>query len=201
VCHQRGDNHKNAKNSEIKSLLFKNHRSRFKFVRIMNLESIVRSHKGIKVLHAKIWRKSSKIFWRVTALARKGSNLHAAFWHCADSSLLKLILSGVGKGHNMGWMIDCLRFYISLKNFSLIWRHHHCHWRAAKFVRMLELYRATPTVTRGLSFPRLIQRTAPYSRLLQYTRGCGRFIQTRILTEVMKMLHLNRIVKSLIFCP
>jgi hypothetical protein len=54
-------------------------------------------------------------------------------------------------------LIDYLLFYVPLKNISLIWRRHHCRWRAAKFRPMLgahglwagrDLYRATPTVTR-----------------------------------------------------
>jgi hypothetical protein len=82
---------------------------------------------------------------------------------------------------------DYLRFYVPLKNFSLIWRRHHCRWRAAKFRPMLgaqglwagrDLYRATPTVTRGLGFSGLIRR----SRLLRHTRGCGGSILARILT-------------------
>jgi hypothetical protein len=35
------------------------------------------------------------------------------------------------------WLIDYLRFYVPLKNFSLVWRRHHCRWRAAKFRPML----------------------------------------------------------------
>jgi hypothetical protein len=34
---------------------------------------------------------------------------------------------------DIGWFIDYLRFYVLLKNISLIWRRHHCRWRAAKF--------------------------------------------------------------------
>jgi hypothetical protein len=46
-----------------------------------------------------------------------------------------------------------------------------------------DLYRATPAVTRGLDFSGLIRRsTAPFSRLLRHTRGCGGSILTRILT-------------------
>jgi hypothetical protein len=30
------------------------------------------------------------------------------------------------------WVIDCLLFYVPLKNFSLMWRRHHCQWRAIK---------------------------------------------------------------------
>jgi hypothetical protein len=37
-------------------------------------------------------------------------------------------------------------------------------------------------VPRNLGFSGLIRRTAPFSRLLQHTRGCGRSILTRILT-------------------
>jgi hypothetical protein len=35
-----------------------------------------------------------------------------------------------------------------------------------------DLYRVTPTVTRGLGFSGLIQRTAPFSRLLRHAGGC-----------------------------
>jgi hypothetical protein len=89
------------------------------------------------------------------------------------------------------WLIDYLRFYVPLKNISLIWRRHHCRWRPAKFRPMLgakglwagrDLHRATPTVTRDLGFSGLIRRTAPFSRLLRHTRGCGGSILTRILT-------------------
>jgi hypothetical protein len=74
---------------------------------------------------------------------------------------------------------------------TLIWRRHHCRWRAAKFIPMLgaqglwagrDLYRTTPALTRYLGFSGLIRRTAPFSRLLRHTRGCGGSILTRILT-------------------
>jgi hypothetical protein len=45
-----------------------------------------------------------------------------------------------------------------------------------------DLYRATPAVTRGLGFPDLIRRTAPFCRLLRHTGGCGESILARILT-------------------
>jgi hypothetical protein len=51
-----------------------------------------------------------------------------------------------------------------------------------------DLYRATPTVTRVLGFSRLIRRTAPFSRLLGHTRGCGGSILTRILTRTKAIL-------------
>jgi hypothetical protein len=84
-------------------------------------------------------------------------------------------------GWLIDWLIDYLRFYVLLKNFSLIWGRDHCRWRAAKFRPMLgaqglwagrDLYRATPAVTRDLGLSDLIRRTAPYSRLLRHTRGC-----------------------------
>jgi hypothetical protein len=89
--------------------------------------------------------------------------------------------SSFGSAKNMAkyWLIDYLRFFIPLKNFSLIsciWRRQHCRWRAAKFIPMLgaqglwagrDLYRATPAVTRDLSFSGLIRRTTPFSRLIQ----------------------------------
>jgi hypothetical protein len=87
--------------------------------------------------------------------------------------------------------IDWLLFYVPLKNISLMWRRHHCRWRAAKFRPILgaqglwagrDLYRATPAMTRCLGFSALIWRTAPFSRLLRHTRGCGGFNLTRILT-------------------
>jgi hypothetical protein len=88
-------------------------------------------------------------------------------------------------------LIDYLRFYVPFKNFSLIWRRHHCRWRAAEFRPMLgvqglwagrDLYRARPAVTRDLGFSGLIRRTVPFSHLLRHTRGCGGSILTRILT-------------------
>jgi hypothetical protein len=87
--------------------------------------------------------------------------------------------------------IDYLLFFVLPMNLSLIWRRHHCRWRAAKFRSMLgaqglwagrDLNRATPAVTRGLGFSGLIQRTAPFCRLLRHTRGCGWSILHWILT-------------------
>jgi hypothetical protein len=78
--------------------------------------------------------------------------------------------------------------------FSLIWRRHHCRWKAAKFRPKLgaqglwagrDLYRATPAVTRDLGFSGLVRRTAPFSRLLLHTRVCGGSILTRILTGAL----------------
>jgi hypothetical protein len=30
----------------------------------------------------------------------------------------------------IGWLIYYLLFYVQLENLSLIWRRHHCRWRA-----------------------------------------------------------------------
>jgi hypothetical protein len=37
----------------------------------------------------------------------------------------------------LDWLIDYLQLYVPLKNISLIWRRHHCRWRAAEFRPML----------------------------------------------------------------
>jgi hypothetical protein len=89
------------------------------------------------------------------------------------------------------WLFTVLR---PAQEYYITWRRHHCRWRAAKFRPMLgaqglwagrDLYRATPAVTRGLSFSGLIRRTAPFSRLLQHTRGCGGSILAQILTGTL----------------
>jgi hypothetical protein len=89
-------------------------------------------------------------------------------------------------------LFNNLRFYVPLKSISLIWRRHHCRWRASNLglyarcsgplSREGSLYRATPAVTRDLGFSGLIRRTAPMSRPLRHTRGCGGSILTRILS-------------------
>jgi hypothetical protein len=97
------------------------------------------------------------------------------------------------------WMLDLLTYLFTvlrpIKNFLLIWRCHHCRWRASKFWPMLgaqglwvgrDLYRATPAVTWDVGFYDLIWRTAPFSRLLQHTRGCGGSILTWILMALFQ---------------
>jgi hypothetical protein len=102
--------------------------------------------------------------------------------------------------HFWEWLIDYLRVYVPLKNISLIWRRHHCRWRAAKFRPMLgtlglwagrDLYRGTPAVTRGLGFSGVIRRTAPFSGLLRHTRVCGWSILTQILTGIATRQSFN----------
>ena len=84
------------------------------------------------------------------------------------------VLSGMGKKS-----INQL-FYGPLENIWLISRRHHCRWRGCKFRTVLstqglwawkDLYFATYAVTRGLSFPSLVQWTAPFSHLLRHARG------------------------------
>jgi hypothetical protein len=113
----------------------------------------------------------------------------------------------------MLWMIfityDYLMFYVPFKNISLIWRRHHCRWRAAKSRPMLgahglwagrDLYRATPTVTRDLGFSGPIRKTAPISRFLRHAWRCEGPILTRILTgiityDIFTHIHTDRQMK------
>ena len=37
------------------------------------------------------------------------------------------------------YLFVCLEFFLPLENFSLIWRRHHCRWRAANFNLCLAL--------------------------------------------------------------
>jgi hypothetical protein len=114
-----------------------------------------------------------------------GSRVHS------DWRWVWLVDTGDAYSSRASIMIDCILFYVPLKNISLVWRRHHCRWRDAKFSAILgaqglwagrDLYRATPAVTRDLGFSGLIRRTALFSRLLRHTRGCGESILTRILT-------------------
>ena len=120
-----------------------------------------------------------------------------AFTHC---NVISFRVYWSGASSVSEWLID-LRFYVPLKNFSLIWRRHHCRWRAAKFRPMLgaqglwagrDLYCATPAVTWDLGFSGLIGRTAPFSRLLRHTRGCGGSILIRILTGRQSVVIRNQ---------
>ena len=82
---------------------------------------------------------------------------------------------------------------------SFEWPPHsitsYCWWRAGKLRPMLgiqglwagkDLYCATYPVTRGLSFPSLVQWTAPFSHLLRHARGGGRGCRGNILTRILK---------------
>jgi hypothetical protein len=89
------------------------------------------------------------------------------------------------------YLVVCLGFTSHSRFFSLIWRRHHCRWRAAKYSLCLALR----TFEQGWIFivphllwheasvfSGLIRRTAPFSRLLRHTRGCEGYILTWILT-------------------
>ena len=78
--------------------------------------------------------------------------------------------------------IDSVQFYVPFKNFSLIWRRHHCRCRAAKFRPMLgaqglwagrDLYRATPAVT-GPRFFRSHPKDCPIQSPLTTRMGTRR---------------------------
>jgi hypothetical protein len=142
--------------------------------------------------------------------------LFLAWWWMTKSSIKKVVfhmllnwISVNSWVYLIDWLIDYLRFYVPLKNFSLICRRHHCPRRAAKFRPMLgaqglwagkDLYRATPAVTRDLGFSGLIRRTAPFSRLLRHTRGCRGSILTRILTGLTTLGQGCRLKAAVISC-
>jgi hypothetical protein len=72
-------------------------------------------------------------------------------------------------------ILDYLRFCVPLKNVSLVWRRHHCQWRAAKYRPMLGalclwagryFYHAMPVVTRDLGFSLFIWRIGPIQLFL-----------------------------------
>jgi hypothetical protein len=85
-----------------------------------------------------------------------------------------------------------LRFYVPLKNISLIWRRHHYRWRTAKFRPILgaqglwagggSLSCHTCCDTGPRVFSVSFEGLPPFSRLLRHRRGCGGHILTRILT-------------------
>jgi hypothetical protein len=110
------------------------------------------------------------------------------------------VVPTVCSGYMIDWLIDYSLFYVPLKNISLIWRHHHYWWRAAKLWPMLtaqglwagrDIYRATSALTQGLGFSGLIRRTAPFSCLLQHTRGCGGYIIIRILMGPLSIISFD----------
>ena len=45
----------------------------------------------------------------------------------------KFTSSGVARFYCPSCLFVCLLFFVPLENFSLIWRSHHCRWRAANF--------------------------------------------------------------------
>jgi hypothetical protein len=114
-------------------------------------------------------------------------------------SILTRILTGITRKKTL-WLnrpkrlIDNLMFYVSLKNFSFIWKQNYYRWRAAKYRTMLGVWRAFEQGgvfimlrllwhVQDLRFSGLIWKTAPLSRLLWHTRGCGWSTLTRILTS------------------
>jgi hypothetical protein len=85
--------------------------------------------------------------WR--DLISRNAHLVHQNWYRISFTLIKI------------WLIQFDWLSVPLKNCSLIWRRHHCRWRAAKLRPMLgaqgfwagrDLYHATPAVTRDLSF-------------------------------------------------
>jgi hypothetical protein len=126
--------------------------------------------------------------------------LDYGYQKCTSPSLRKIIKRGILYaylhivvcpliGENL---VGCLLFYIPLNNISLIWRRHHCRWRAAKLRSMLGAQ--SLGAGRGLHMPHLLRYGAlvshlkdlppPFIRLIhvRHTRGCGESILTGILS-------------------
>jgi hypothetical protein len=94
-----------------------------------------------------------------------------------------------------GWphlLIDWLLTTLCPICWLIGWRRYYCQWRAEKFRPMFgaqglwagrHLYRATPAVTRGLGFSSLIQRTAPFSRLLWHARRLWEPVLTHVYNQ------------------
>jgi hypothetical protein len=89
-------------------------------------------------------------------------------------------------------LIDYLLFYVPLKNFSRIWRHHHYQWRAVKSRPMFGAqglwagrdFQFVPHLLQlqDLNFYCLIWSTIPFNHLLQLvSRECGGLIVIRII--------------------
>jgi hypothetical protein len=119
------------------------------------------------------------------------------FFHPTIVSTCTTVRSEVKKNFLLN-SFDYLRFYVPLKNFSYgdvtIAGEglQNLGLRAQGLWAGRDLYRATPAVTRDLSFSGLIQRTTPFSRLLRHMKGCGESILTWILTGVL----LNKLTVS-----
>jgi hypothetical protein len=84
-------------------------------------------------------------------------------------------------------LIDYLRFYVPLKNISLIWRRQHYLWRAAKFRSILGAQGLSLSCHTCCDTGRRFFLSHPKDRPIQsplttYEGGCGGSILTRILT-------------------
>jgi hypothetical protein len=108
-----------------------------------------------------IWIECIECYWSlaVQKLIQQNTLLHCVL-------ILHKFVTDISGLWLIDWLfavIDYLRFYVPPKNFSLIWRRHHCRRRAAKFRPMFgaqglwagrDLYHATPAVTRDLGLIR-----------------------------------------------
>jgi hypothetical protein len=157
------------------------------------------------VLYQSWWR----LFVNESCLNQHKNNIHTKHISTKIS-----MLQSVNIPYDEDWLIDYLRFYIPLKNFSLIWRRHHCRWRAAKFMPILgtqglwagrDLYRATPAVTRlsKCATKRWVHEIKLWSQI-HYTCTCNfsiiAFIDTlwniRLLSLFNSFITLKRSVYS-----
>jgi hypothetical protein len=117
------------------------------------------------------------------------------FWTVAALLISKVSFrKGVQVG-KLNFLIKIDLLFIVLRpsqEYFTTWRCHYCWWRDARFRSMLsvqslwagmDLYRATPDVTRGLGFSSLIRRTAPFSRLMFIERILVRIFKTNIFSS------------------
>jgi hypothetical protein len=65
------------------------------------------------------------------------SRKHLTLKMCNETLILLCIKVDKRGNNSRNGLIDYLLFYVPFKNFSLLWRHNHCRWRAAKFRLML----------------------------------------------------------------
>jgi hypothetical protein len=102
----------------------------------------------------------------------------------------------IGKPQNPRWLIDYLRFYVPLKNFSLPLPVKGC--KILAYARRLwagrDLYCATPIVTQSLGgFSGLIRKTAPLSRPYTTHKGMWRTYSIPVLRG-----HISRRKRDLV---
>ena len=84
-----------------------------------------------------IWAGKTLILWKVFIFKLKAYFFgKGTQWELIDEK--RKIFSSTAekiqrKVHDTFCLLFCLEFFIPLENFSLIWRRHHCRWKAANF--------------------------------------------------------------------
>ena len=107
-------------------------------------------------IHYYLWLFFSTNIWNIKLRGRVGGGSHGSLKPLRDLSMNTCMYT------LLEMIFDCLfvcLFFVPLENFSLIWRHHHCRWRAANFdlcsaLIVIEQWGCfsvpEPTVTRGI---------------------------------------------------